>query len=172
MRRVLTYILLILLAFMLQNNVFQAIHWIDVTPNLLLIITFCYGFIRGPIDGMLIGFFSGLLSDLFFGTTIGFYALVYTIIGFTNGEVSRIFYTDFIDMPIVLCLINDLAYSLYVYVFSFLLKGVTNVFFYLKSVILPEMIYTVLITFIVYKPLRFLNEKLEAREKRSAQKFV
>ena len=172
MRRVLTYILLILLAFMLQNNVFQAIHWIDVTPNLLLIITFCYGFIRGPIDGMLIGFFSGLLSDLFFGTTIGFYALGYTIIGFTNGEVSRIFYTDFIDMPIVLCLINDLAYSLYVYVFSFLLKGVTNVFFYLKSVILPEMIYTVLITFIVYKPLRFLNEKLEAREKRSAQKFV
>ncbi len=172
MKRAVYYILLILAAFMLQNNVFQAIRWIDVTPNLLLIITFCYGFIRGPVDGMLIGFFSGLLSDLFFGTTIGFYALVYTIIGFTNGEVSRIFYTDFIDMPIVLCLINDLAYSLYVYVFSFLLKGVTNFVFYLKGVILPEMIYTMLITFIVYKPLRNLNGRLEEREKRSAQKFV
>ena len=172
MRRAVYYILLILLAFMLQTNVFQAIKLIDATPNLLLIITFCYGFIRGPIDGMLIGFFSGLLLDLFFGTTIGFYALVYTIIGFTNGEVSRIFYTEFIDMPIVLCLINDLVYSLYVYVFSFLLKGVTNFMFYLKGVILPELIYTVVITFIIYKPLRRVNDWLEAREKRSAQKFV
>ena len=75
-------------------------------------------------------------------------------------------------MPIVLCLINDLVYSIYVYVFSFLLKGVTNFVFYLKGVILPELIYTVVITFIVYKPLRRINDWLEAREKRSAQKFV
>ena len=32
MKRAVYYILLILAAFMLQNNVFQAIRWIDVTP--------------------------------------------------------------------------------------------------------------------------------------------
>ncbi len=171
-RRFFVYLLLILTAFMLQNNFFQAMGFIDCTPNLLLIITFGFGFIAGPVDGMLIGFFSGLLSDLFFGTTIGFYALAYTIIGYLNGVVSQSFFTEFINMPVVLCLVNDLAFSLYVFVFSMLIRGITNFGFYLWHVIIPEMIYTTVLTMVFYKPLRLLNSWLETREKRSAQKFV
>ena len=84
MRRVIYYILLILLAFMLQTNVFQAIHLIDATPNLLLIITFCYGFIRGPVDGMLIGFFSRCATSVSEASKMSVLPLMATIADFVQ----------------------------------------------------------------------------------------
>lgn len=172
MKRVLMYIILILSAFMLQNNFFAAIKWIDCTPNLILIITFCFGFIRGKITGMTIGFCSGLLCDFFFGTNLGFYALLYLCIGYFNGKLGELFYTEFLNMPVILCIINNLVYGIYVFVFSLLLKGMTNVGTYFAEIILPEMVYTVIITIIIYNPLRKLDAWMEKIEKRSAKKFV
>lgn len=172
MKRIIMYAVLILLAFMIQNNVFAAISWIDCTPNVLLIITFCFGFIHGRESGMAIGFVSGLLLDFFFGNTIGFYALIYMLIGYGNGLLGQIFYNEMLNMPVVLCIISDFVFCLYVYVFSFLLKGVTNVGYYMTHVIIPEMIYTVIITMIVYRPLLKLDAWMIKWEKRSAKSFV
>ena len=172
MKRAIMYAVLILLAFMLQNNMFAAVSWIDCTPNVLLIITFCFGFIHGRGSGMAIGFVSGLLLDFFFGNIIGFYALIYMVIGYGNGMLGQLFYVEMLNMPVVLCIISDLLFSLYVFVFSFLLRGVTDVGYYLVNVILPEMIYTVIITMIVYRPLLRLDDWMTEWEKRSAKSFV
>ena len=172
MKRVLFYLVLLSLAFLLQNNFFAAVKWIDITPNLLLIVVFCFGFIRGRTEGLLIGFFAGLLSDFFFGTNIGFYAFIYMVIGYVNGSLGSIFYTEVLNMPILLCVANDLVFSLYVFVFSFLLKGATNIPYYLTRVVLPEMVYTVLITLLVYKPLFRLNEWVCEWEKKNAKEYV
>lgn len=172
MKRALFYAGLILAAFMLQNNLFAASPLINTVPNLLLILTFCFGFIRGKVDGMLLGFFCGLLLDLFFGTRIGFYALIYMLIGYGNGLLGQAFYTEFVNMPVILCILSEIIFSLYVYVFSFLLKGQTDILFYIRKVVLPEMAYTVLMTMIVYKFLLWLNMKIAKLEKRSARKFV
>ena len=172
MKRFFMYILLILLAFMLQNNFFAAIKWIDTTPNLVLIITFVFGLLQGKLHGMLIGFFGGLLLDFFFGYHVGFYAFIYMAIGYANGLLAQFFYTEFLHMPIVLCIVNDLIFSLYVYVCLFLLNGATNFGYYLYSVILPEIVYTTIITLIVFKPLQKLDAFMEGLEKKSAKKFV
>ena len=39
-------------------------------------------------------------------------------------------------------------------------------------VIIPELIYTVGVTLILYQLILWINQKLEAEEKRSASKFV
>ena len=172
MKRALTYAVLILLAFMIQNNAFAAVKWLDCTPNVLLIITFCFGFIHGRTSGMAIGFVSGLLLDFFFGSTIGFYALIYMAIGYANGVLGQLFYNEMLNMPVVLCVISDFIFCLYVYFFSFLLRGVTNAGYYLVHVMLPEMVYTVIITMIVYRPLLKLDALMIKWEKRSAKSFV
>ncbi len=172
MKRFFLYVFLVLIAFFVQNNLFAASNLIDTVPNILLIITFSFGFIRGKVDGMFLGFFCGLLLDFFFGTKIGFYALIYMTIGYGNGLLGQLFYTEFINMPVALCVISDLSYGLYVYIFSFLTKGRLNFFFYLRRVILPEMVYTVLITLLIYHFLLRLNAKFAQLEKRSAKKFV
>jgi len=172
LKRICFYTVIVLAAFMLQNNLFAASDLIDTVPNVLLIVTFAFGFIRGKVDGMLIGFFCGLLCDFFFGTNIGFYALIYMVIGYGNGLLGQVFYTEFINMPVVLCLISDAVFCLYMYIFSFLLGGQTNILYYAVHVMLPEMVYTVLVTLILYKFLLWANAKFALFEKRSAKKFV
>ena len=55
MKRIFAYFLLILAAFFLQNNVFAASPLILTVPNIMLILVFSFGFIRGSVDGMCIG---------------------------------------------------------------------------------------------------------------------
>ena len=172
MRRFIFYVVMVLAAFMLQNNLFAASPLISTVPNVMLIVTFSFGFIRGTTDGMLLGFFCGLLTDLFFGTTIGFYALIYTVIGYLNGLLGQVYYREFINMPVILCIMSDFIYSIYVYIFSFLLRGQLNFFYYLGHVIFPEVVYTVLVTLVIYKFLLRMNARLCRMEKRSAKKFV
>ena len=53
--------LIILIAFVLQTTVFQALKLADVVPNLLLILTVCYGYLRGRTSGLVTGFFCSLV---------------------------------------------------------------------------------------------------------------
>ena len=51
-KQILLNILLILLAFTVQNCVFPLLPFLAATPNLLLILTFSFGFIHGRNAGM------------------------------------------------------------------------------------------------------------------------
>jgi rod shape-determining protein MreD len=54
----------------------------------------------------------------------------------------------------------------------FLLRGRFDFPYYFTRIILPEALYTIVTTIVVYPVILKINERLEAREKRSAQKFV
>ena len=43
---------------------------------------------------------------------------------------------------------------------------------YLFSIIIPELVYTILVTLILYQVILHINRKLESEEQRSASKFV
>lgn len=66
MRRKAVIAVLIILCFILQCTVFQALALAGISPNLLLIVTTSLGFMRGEKEGMAVGFFCGLLTDIFF----------------------------------------------------------------------------------------------------------
>ncbi len=162
----------ILLCFILQSSVFTGLSFAGIIPNLMIILTSSFGFMRGEKEGLVIGFFCGLLSDIFFGDILGFYALVLMYIGFLNGKFCRIFYPEDIKLPIGLIIISDLSYGVLCYILLFLLRGRFNFPYYFTRVILPEALYTIVVTMFLYPVILKVNEKLEAREKRSAQKFV
>ncbi len=162
----------ILFCFILQCSVFGTISMTGIVPNLLIILTSAFGFMRGETDGCVIGFICGLLYDVFFGEIIGFYALVLMYIGFMNGKFSRIFYPEDIKLPLALISISDLTYGMLCYLILFLLRGKFEFTYYLTKIIIPEVLYTILVTLFLYPLILKVNEKLEIREKRSAQKFV
>ena len=107
-----------------------------------------------------------------FGGLLGFYALVYTILGYLNGFFRKIFYQDDIKLPLILISASDFIYGNIIYIFQFLLRSRFDYFYYLKTIIIPELIYTILITLVLYQIILWINQKLEADEKRSASKFV
>lgn len=168
MYRKITILLLILIAYLLQSTMIRILPMGGVAPNLLIILTSCFGFMRGKKEGMVIGFVSGLIMDVLFGNIIGFYALVYMIIGYLNGFFASIFYPEDIKLPMVLITSSELLYCFVVYFFRFLIQGKIRFGYYFMHIILPEIVYTIFVTIIIYKIILNINEWLEDRERRNA----
>ena len=152
---------MILLCFLLQTTVFHFLTLAGVVPNFLLIVTMSFGLMRGRKEGMLVGFFSGLLADIFFGSFLGPYAMLYMTLGYANGFFHRIYYVEDVLLPMIMIAINDLAFNFVVYIVSFLMRNRLDFSLYLKDVILPEMVYTILITLFLYKIFLHINLKLK-----------
>ncbi len=172
MRRKLTVLLMIILCFLLQNTLFSALAFANISPNLLVVLVSSFGFMRGRKEGMWIGFICGLLLDIFFGNVIGFYALVYMYTGYINGLFRKRFYPDDVKLPMILIAASDLSCNLLVYFFLFLMRGDFRFGYYLLHIMIPELVYTILVTIFLYFIILKVNQKLEAIEKRSASKFV
>lgn len=172
MARKIIVTVLILISFLLQSTFFHTISFGGIIPNLMIILTSSYGLMRGERAGLVVGFFCGLLNDIFFGDVIGIYALIYMYIGFLNGKFSRIFFPEDIKLPLALILGSDFAYGIISYGLFFLIRAKFRFGYYLLNIIIPEMVYTILVTLFVYPFLLFVHQKLAAREKRSEKKFV
>lgn len=172
MARKLVVTFFVIICFVLQCSVFNSLAFAGIIPNLMIVLTSAFGFMRGEKEGLIIGFFCGLLSDIFFGSFLGFYALVLMYIGFINGKFSRIFYPEDIKLPIALIVTSDLSYGILCYILMFLLRSKFHFTFYFTSVILPEALYTTVVTIFLYPVILRVNEKLEAGERRREQKFV
>ena len=123
MIRTITMTLLILITFILQSTVFQSLSIASIAPNLLLILTVSFGFMRGKKEGILVGFFCGILIDIFYGNLLGFYALIYMYIGYLNGFLCKVYYDEDVKVPMILTAISDLAYGFAVYGLQFMLRG-------------------------------------------------
>lgn len=172
-QRVIVTALLILTAFLLQNNIFAAIPLVDTTPNLLLLVTISLGLLHGQVSGLLVGFFAGLMLDIFGGDVLGQYALILCLLGYGCGFFNPYFYMDSLLLPLAACAVAELLYGGYVYIFGFLLRGRFDIGYYFSRVILPETIYTMIVLVIVYRFLIFVNRRLElASKRRSADRFV
>ncbi|MBU5472738.1 rod shape-determining protein MreD [Roseburia sp. MSJ-14] len=172
MRRKITVFLIIVVCFLLQTTLFQTLAFASIAPNLLIVVVSSFGFMRGRKEGMWIGLFSGLLVDVFFGSVIGFYALIYMYIGYINGFFRKIFFPEDIKLPLILISASDLGYNLLVYFFLFFLRGKFQFGYYILHIMIPELVYTIVITIALYFVILKINQKLETIEKRSASKFV
>ena len=163
-RRKIVLFLLLLVCFIVQGTFLKVIAIGSISPNLILIFVVSFGFMRGKKEGMFVGFFCGLLIDIFYGSMIGFYALIYMYIGFGNGFLYKIFFDEDVKVPMVLVAGSDIAYGVLVYGLQFMLRGRLDFFSYLQHIILPEMVYTVLLTAVLYRPLYRLNRWLTENE--------
>lgn len=171
-KRVAVTVLIVLAAYLLQCTLFNHLELAGIKPNLILIVTASFGFMRGQKEGMLVGFFAGLITDIQFGTILGFYALLYLVIGFVNGLFEQLYFDEDIKLPLFLISVSEFLYGIIIYLLMFMLRSDFNFLYYLNRIIVPELIYTIVITLGLYPLILFINHKLEAEEKRSASKFV
>ena len=156
----------IILAFTVQNCVFPRLPFLAATPNLLLILTFSFGFIHGKNAGMFYGVISGLLLDLFYSGSFGFYTLIYIYIGYFNGIFTRYYYEDYITLPLILSVANGLWYCMYIYIFRFLIRGRLDLPYYFTKIMLPEIIFTAVTTLLIYRLFLSASRRVEDIGKR------
>ena len=68
MKRGIVTAVLVFICFILQTSVFELIKLAGITPNILLILISSVAVMRGQKPGMIVGFFCGLLMDIFYGS--------------------------------------------------------------------------------------------------------
>ncbi len=162
----------IIIVYVLHTTLAPYMALADVVPNFSMVFVCITGLLRGKREGMIVGMCSGLLLDMFYGYNdiVGINALCYLIIGYINGVFNDIFFLDDITIPMMMVAICDFCYNFIMYVFTFMMRNDLNIGYYMKRIIVPEMVYTVFICFIVYRAMRLISLKLEEFENRGVKK--
>lgn len=155
--RIISVIAEILILYLLQTSVFTSFALAGVVPDLLIILVVAVGFMRGRIPALLTGLLSGLVIDCCYGSFIGLFALMYMSIGYLAGFSHRIYDENDYTLPLLMVGISELIYNILYYIFFYLLKGKLNIGFYMVRFMFPRIIYTVLISIILYKLINMCN---------------
>lgn len=171
MKNIIFSAIILIASFISQNTVCRYISFGNIVPNLLLITVSSFGFIKGKKAGVLTGFFAGILVDIFFSAILGFHALLYMYIGYFNGFFKRLFYKDELKLQILLVGCSDFVYGLIYYLLTFLLRGRFHFTYYLLNIIIPETVYTILLT-IVFFLTRTLFVKLFVSDERKSRSEI
>ncbi len=169
MRRKIVIALLIWCCFILQTAVFPMLDFLASVPDLMLILTVAIAFMQGRVEGILTGFLCGLLTDLFYGDIFGFQALLYVLIGYFCGSFSQIYFDEDVKMPLLLVTVCDVSKNLIIYFSRFLLRGRIQLPGYLRNVILPEAVSTILFTLLLYRLFYRINHSMVEKEKKGRQ---
>lgn len=166
MIRVLLMLVIAIANIILQSTLLKSIAIGGISFNLFIVTVVSIGMLRGKTEGAILGFSIGFLQDIFYGSTVGFYTLLFLYIGFFSGYLNKNFYRDNVLIPLAVITVADFVFNFVQYVLTFLLRARTDLPYYFKNIIVPEMIYTAFVSVFIYKFYLFIVESFEIRERR------
>ena len=174
MRKLITGIPAVFFLFLIQISVLRGLALSGAVPNLLLILCCSYAYMRGQRSGIWIGFFSGLLLDIFLMDGLGTYAMLYLYIGFLAGLTHPWYEARGFKLPLLCVFVGDIALSLVQYLIFYVLRGDFRFGVYLTGRLLPELLATMLASVAVYPLLLWIEERfvnIEADEKKKQAEY-
>ena len=84
-----------------------------------------------------------------------------------NG--TKYYYDDFITLPLLLCAINELGYNFYIYIARFLVRNRLDLGYYFVNIMVPELLFSLIVTLFVYRIFLKANKKLDRMEEKRGQ---
>lgn len=158
-KRILTGIVAVFLFFLIQSSVLKGLAYSGALPNLLLILTVSYGYLRGERAAMVTGFFCGLLLDIFGMNVLGFYALIYVYLGYLAGLCHSWYEPMDFRIPLAMIFTGDLSVLLLQFLLFFVLNRDFGFRYFLMGKALPELAATMIISVGVYPLLLWIEER-------------
>lgn len=168
-KRVLIYFLLITGIYLLQTSFLPFLMYNAFCPNLLLILISALGFIYGSFTGMMCGLYAGLLMDSSASGPFGFYMMIFVIIGFVNGIFTNFYYDDYLTLPVILCVVSELIYNASTIFLKFIITGNVDLAYSVTRIVLPEILFSMLITMLLYQVILHFNRNLDYKEDKRGQ---
>ncbi|MGN0170310.1 MAG: rod shape-determining protein MreD [Lachnospiraceae bacterium] len=164
-------ILMSIICFVLQITLFKRLQIASVSPNLLIVLVASLGFMKGKREGVILGFISGFFVDLYYSQVMGVYTLLYMLIGYLNGFFKNEFFPEDIKLPMLLISMSDFVLNCLTYLIFFAFRTEAAFTYYLVNIVIPELVYTMLVSFVLYLLILKINQEIERYEKKSASKF-
>ena len=125
-----------------------------------------FGIFKGKNEGMVVGFFSGIMYDLFFSGLFGFSVLVFVYVGYYSGMFYKEYEKVEVLIPLAMVMLSDFIYEFLSYIGKFLLHIRLNADYFITKFIIPEMVYTLIIALVIYYPLMKLDTLLDVKWKK------
>ncbi len=150
------FLILILLLFWIQ--IFPSLAILGQKPDLLLILTLFVSQKKGVMEGQLTGFFSGLSQDIFCIELFGIHSFTKLIVGYLVGLIHKNFIADRVGFQFILGLIGGLVHGL-LYILAKAIFGSIDLAFYIKKSLWINILYTALLTPILFMVLEFFEKR-------------
>lgn len=158
MRRVLTWIAVVVTALLLQSTIFAQIELAGAKPELLYLVTIVLAMLEGPSSGAIGGFSAGMAQDFLLNQPKGITALTLTLVGYVVGTVRQYITTPSPALPTLLVGAGTVAGLLFNGLVSFLLGELSVGFLFLLRVTFLSAIYNALLTPLLFPLIRRVAE--------------
>ena len=143
--------------YVLQTGLFSSFSLAGVVPDLLMILVVSVGFMRGRTKAMIAGLLCGFYIDCCYSSVMGIFPLLYIIVGNLAGFSHKIYDDDDHMTPLLLTAAGEFFYNIMYFVVFYLLQGKTNLSFYIYRIMIPRVVYTVLVSIILFRILKYTN---------------
>ncbi len=158
-----TFILIIifLIIYLLQSNLFSWFNLAGVKPNLFIIFIFIIGLFSGESRGITLGIILGISLDFFIGKSIGISGIMLGIIGFLGGYLDKNFSKDSRFTMIIMIIISTCLYEVGSYLFNYIVNNANIELSMFLKILVIENFFNIMITIILYPIIIKLGYKLE-----------
>ncbi len=163
--KILFYALTILIIILIQSTILEYLSILNIQPNIMIVFIICIALLNGNIEGASVGFAAGLLQDMLFGYSVGFYALLGMYLGYAAGSSNKRLYKEHLIVAVLFTFIWSFAYEFAFYFFKYfgdILYGNIRFFYPVVRIILPEAVYNSVISIPVYLLIVKLTNRFES----------
>ena len=151
MKMVISWTLIILLAYTAQTSLFTFIDFHGVSVNLMLLFVVSVAYIHGWKNGIAVGFATGILQDCTTGSFFGCATFTYMTIGFLFGRfATRVFKEQFF-FPVMSAPVAAVIYFAFMTIFIYLLGYKIDLLTSTKNILLPLLCYQLVFAWFVHK---------------------
>lgn len=171
MKRKICELIVIIVVYALHCTAGRVLAIGGIHPNLLIILPVLFGFLNGQAEGIYVGFFAGLFYDAYTYDIIGFSSLIMMFAGYYAGYFSQKYEEREILLPLFMVAVANLVYGFLSYVGNFLLHNRLDVWYYLRRFVLPETVYTVAVTIVIYRLVVFLNHHFTGKPRKRVTEY-
>lgn len=147
---VICFILIFIIIYLLQANLFAWFNLAGVKPNLFVILVLTIGLFAGKTIGITFGIIFGLVLDLLMGRSVGVSIAMLGITGFIGGYLSKNFSKDSRITMITMIATTTLIYEIGIILLNFFINQTQIGLGYIVKNLLLEVIYNSIITIIIY----------------------
>lgn len=158
------YGLLILLAFILQTTPHLIPPIFGAKPLLMIPMTIAVAMFTGPVGGAAAGIACGLLWDLYSTRLLGFNALILLAVGCAAGLLIQLLIRNNLLSALLLILPSLLLQGLLDWAFNYVLLAKEGALFWLLRGILPNLLYTLAVSPLIYGAVLLAAKLLKRRE--------
>jgi len=148
---IISWALIILLAYTMQTSLFTLISFHGVSVNLMLLLTVSVAYIHGWQKGLAMGFVTGLLQDLTTGSYFGCATLTYMTIGLLFGRFANHVFKEQFFFPVMSAPVAAVIYFAFMTILIYMLGYQIDLLKTMQTILLPLTCYQLVFAWLIHK---------------------